>query len=541
MATGRNLPINRGASAQKMAEEIFGDSVTVVGASYTGDRNSSGIYRNGDDVSDVATPGDTGVILSTGRVRDFTRNNGDPNRSASTTTNTRGENNNPDFNAAAGTRTYDASYIDVDFVPTGEVLTMQFVFASEEYPEFQTSVYQDFVGVWINGSQVDLVVGNGDTDPANINADTNQNLYLDNASDAYNTEMDGLTLTLSLSIPVIPDAVNSIRIGVADVADANYDSNLLIAADSVQTSLVAEADSLTMAPDATRSLDVLANDIMADPAGTLTITHINGQPAVAGQPVTLPSGQVVTLTADGQLEVQGDGDTETVHFTYGIEDGLGTTDVGIVTLNSVPCFVAGTRIETETGARPVEELAPGDLVLTRDEGLQPLRWIGRREVAAEGAFAPIRIAAGTLGPHGEIWLSPLHRVLMTDYRAELMFGEAEVLIAARDLVRRRGVRRVSGGTVCYVHLLFDRHQVVYSEGLATESFLPGPQSTESFDRATLDEIAALFPELDPETGAGYGAAARRMLKAHEAALLAEPAPRPRIPPPPRSARAVRVA
>ena len=67
--------------------------------------------------------------------------------------------------------------------------------------------------------------------------------------------------------------------------------------------------------------------------------------------------------------------------------------------------------------------------------------------------------------------------------------------------------------------MFDRHQVVFTEGLATESFLPGPQTTKSLEREIVDEICAIFPELDPVTGAGYGTAARRTLRHFEANLL----------------------
>ena len=103
--------------------------------------------------------------------------------------------------------------------------------------------------------------------------------------------------------------------------------------------------------------------------------------------------------------------------------------------------------------------------------------------------------------------------------AELLFGEAEVLVAAKDLVNDNSITRRTGGTVDYVHLLFDRHQVVYSEGLATESFLLGPQTTQSFERDIVKEICAIFPELDPATGDGYSAAARRTLRHFEAQVL----------------------
>ena len=157
--------------------------------------------------------------------------------------------------------------------------------------------------------------------------------------------------------------------------------------------------------------------------------------------------------------------------------------------------------------------------MTQDDGAQPLRWIGHRRVAAIGDFAPIQIAANTFGRHRALLLSPLHRVLIRDSLAELLFGEREVLIAARDLVNDRSVRRIEGGMVDYVHILFDRHQVVFSEGLATESFLPGPQTTRSFESEIVAEICTLFPEIDPQTGAGYSPAVRRTLKSYEARLL----------------------
>ncbi len=90
---------------------------------------------------------------------------------------------------------------------------------------------------------------------------------------------------------------------------------------------------------------VLANDV-SQPGASLVITHLNGVPVVAGQIVTLPSGQQVRLNADGTITIFGDGQAENLRFTYTVSDGLGNTDVGLVTINSVPCFVAGTLIRT---------------------------------------------------------------------------------------------------------------------------------------------------------------------------------------------------
>lgn len=517
MATGAELTYTTNATALTLANTIFGSGVTVNGASYSGPANSSAIYSNG-QLSPGVVPANTGVILSTGNARDFTQSSGDPNRSTGTSTDTTGTNNNAAFNTIAGTNTYDAVWLDVDFTPVGNTMTMSFVFASEEFPEYINSQFNDVVGVWINGTHVPISVGNGSTSVNNINGSTQQNLFVSNTNDAYNTEMDGFTVVMTLTIPVNPGVVNSIRIGIADAADSSYDSNLLIGGDSIQTTLVALDDSVNLNPSGTKTLDVLANDI-APSGATLTITHINGVAVTAGSTITLPSGQTVTLNADGTFTITGDGQVETKNFTYSVSDGLGHTDTGFVKINSIPCFVAGTAIRTPNGDVAVETLQPGDLVMTHDDGPQPLRWIGSRTVAAQGNFAPVHIRADTFGQHGDLMVSPLHRVLIRDSLSELLFGEAEVLVAAKDLVNDRSVRYVSGGDVTYVHLLFDRHQVVFSEGLATESFLPGPQTTKSFEADIVAEICALFPEIDPETGHGYSPAARRTLRSFEAQLL----------------------
>ncbi|MCU0802667.1 MAG: choice-of-anchor L domain-containing protein [Rhodobacteraceae bacterium] len=518
MATGAELNYNVNASALTMANAMMGSGVTVVGASYTGPRDSSATFTNG-NLAQGVVPTSSGVILSTGNVRDFTQSSGDPNRSASTSTDTSGINNNAQFNAVAGTTTYDAVWIDVDFVPSGNVMTMRFVFSSEEYPEYVNSNFNDVMGVWINGTYVPISVGNGTSSINNINPITQPNLFQDNTGDAFNTEMDGFTVTLTLTIPVNAGRVNTIRIGIADAGDSQYDSNLIIVGDSVQTVLVAQDDVDTMFATGEKTLNVLGNDIYTA-SGTLRITQINGVNVVAGQVVTLPSGQQIRLNADGTITVIGNGDVEQVNFTYTVASSAGGhVDTGIVKVTTIPCFVAGTLILTQEGEQLVETLRPGDLVMTKDDGPQPLRWIGHRRVPAAGALAPIEIAAGTFGNHRRLLVSPQHRVLVRDSLAELLFGEAEVLVSAKDLVNGRSVRVIEGGTVDYVHLLFDRHQIVSSEGLATESFLPGPQSTQMFEQAVLEEILSLFPELDPRTGEGYSPAARRTLRAFEAQLL----------------------
>ena len=209
-----------------------------------------------------------------------------------------------------------------------------------------------------------------------------------------------------------------------------------------------------------------------------------------------------------------------------MSDEAGNTDIGFVTLTTTPCFVAGTLIDTPRGPVPVEMLRPGDMVRTRDHGPQPLRWLGLSTRRAAGADAPVRIAAGALGPHGALELSPNHRVMIADAAAELFFAEAEVLVRARDLAGQPGIaRREDGRAVRYLHLLFDRHEIVRGNGLWSESYHPGPETMTGFDAQAEDELRRLFPGVfDGTAPAGFGPAARRVLRRHEAGLLIGSAP-----------------
>lgn len=519
MPIAQALPINTSATALQMANNIFGAGITVNSATYTGDARSSGIYTNGDVISSELTPGDTGVILSTGLATGVTNNSGtlNTNTTAGRSTDTVGPNGDADFNSIAGGFTFDASFLTINFTPNGNLLTLDFVISSEEYPEFINSAFLDVVGIWVNGTQATVTVGNGNVSVGNINGNTAANLYNDNMADQFNTEMDGFTVTLSVAAPVNAGVPNTIKIGVADVSDSGYDTNLLIAGGSAQASLVAIDDETNIGLNSSRTIDVLGND--ATTGGTLTITHVNGIAVVAGSSITLTSGQTVTLNADGTFTVLSDGDVETAYFTYTVNNGLGQTDTAIVQVNQLPCFVAGTLIDTPNGPVPVQELRPGDLVLTLDNGVQPLRWIGAREIEARDNFAPIRICAGSYGAEADVLLSPQHRVLIRDVWAELLFGESEVLVKAKDLVNGKTVRREeSGEAVTYVHLLFDQHNIVTSSGLLSESYLPGPMMRHTFPEESCAEIITLFPELADIDSSGWEAA-RPILKTYEAQAL----------------------
>lgn len=528
MANALELSINTSATAMQMAEAMFGAGITIKAAKFTGDAYSKGIYSGALNTIPGISPTDGGVILSTGHVTDFTSgtqtSSTNTNKIESTSTDTSGIDGYTPLKDLDGAQIYDAAIFEADFIPTTNFLTMQFVFSSEEYLEYVKAGFNDAFGVWVNGKFVPFALsGDGHVAIDTVNNVMNSDLYINNPSslDLYNTEMDGFTVTLTLKAPVEAGKNNNIKIAIGDAGDALYDSNLLVMADSIQCVTFANNDTATIDANTAAKLNVLAND-NATGGGGLTITKINGVAVTAGQTVVLPSGEKITLNADGTLTILTDGDAGTESFSYTVKDSLGNTDVGFVTVTTkaLPCFVAGTPISTAKGERAIESLKPGDMVLTRDHGYQPLRWIGRADHRAIGKAAPVRLKAGALGDHGEVWLSQNHRVMLTSVWAELMFGENEVLVHAKELVNDGSVRIIEDGRrITYVHLLFDQHEIVTTAGLESESYHPGRQTIDAFDAATRDEILSLMPNMDAWMGYGYGPTARTSLRHPEAVAL----------------------
>lgn len=181
----------------------------------------------------------------------------------------------------------------------------------------------------------------------------------------------------------------------------------------------------------------------------------------------------------------------------------------------VTCFVAGTLITTPDGDVSIESLKAGDLVQTMDHGAQTIRWIGSTTVPATGKSAPVVISKGALGNDRELAVSPQHRMLLSGWKAELMFGEAEVLCAATHLVNGDTIYRREGGEVEYFHILFDSHEIVFAQGTPSESFHPGEQGFGNMAEETREEIFELFPELRNDL-TSYGPTTRASLKGFEA-------------------------
>lgn len=174
-------------------------------------------------------------------------------------------------------------------------------------------------------------------------------------------------------------------------------------------------------------------------------------------------------------------------------------DPGEVRLADLVCvaFTTGTMITMAGGAQaPIETLRPGDRVLTRDSGPQPLRLVTRATMRALGSFAPVVIPAGTLGNEGDLVVSPHHRIFLYR-RGEKRLGDtSEVLVQAKHLVDGEHVWRREGGYVDYYALVFDHHEIVYAEGIPVESLQVSEATLSLMPEELTAEIRARLPGLN---------------------------------------------
>lgn len=193
----------------------------------------------------------------------------------------------------------------------------------------------------------------------------------------------------------------------------------------------------------------------------------------------------------------------------------------------VICFTRGTLVTTPSGPRPVEDLVEGDLVSTKDDGPAEVLWTGARRMSGARLHAmpelrPVRLRAGAVDgriPSPDLVVSPQHRILIKGPSARALFGDPEVLVAARDLIDDRGILVERGlSEVTYVHILLPRHQIVWANGVETESFHPASTNLETITEDQRAQLLATLPgiEVDP---AAYGASARKALTADEAAIF----------------------
>lgn len=187
--------------------------------------------------------------------------------------------------------------------------------------------------------------------------------------------------------------------------------------------------------------------------------------------------------------------------------------------DSMVCFTQGCRILTAFGDLPVQDLRVGDLVHTVDNGLQPIRWIGSREVSRSRIdvadhLRPVIIRRDSFGPglpSNDIRVSQKHRIVLETPEITRAFGDGGIFAPASVLLSESTILLdPAPKDTRYIHLLFDEHQVIFADGIPSESFYPCPNGLMSLTPENRAEVFAIMPAL-ADHPLRYGPCARPLL------------------------------
>ena len=259
--------------------------------------------------------------------------------------------------------------------------------------------------------------------------------------------------------------------------------------------------------------------VAIDDNGTLDsfISFDDGAPITATEGIAngTTSTQIGQAGGGSSLETDDDGAT---YFTQPNPNG------GVI-----PCFTPGTYIATPLGERPVEDLIAGDLIITRDHGLQAIRWVGHKVITGARLFAspelqPIEIKEDAFGqgqPSRDMMVSPQHRMVINNDLAARHYGNQELLVPAKAMTPNSRIATATVKKTTYIHMLLDHHEIIFANGVATESFHPNKAVMNGLEQTVQDEIYQIFPDLRTGISAGYGPTALPALSVTEGQLLAE--------------------
>lgn len=418
------------------------------------------------------------------------------------------------------------SFIDAGYDPAAVQITLieyntggdtLGTFTLDDQTGFETAVDNLSAGGLTNyEAGLDEVLGTWSADSTVDDGDTNSIVFL---SDGFRNRGDNASDEVTELETLYNATVTAIGVGSnSSLSDLNVIDNTG-GAERVDD-LADLVDIITSPPPLPELISV---DLLVDGVNYGTFTPGDGVL------VETPLGFIINCQdIEGWPYTPGENIEVTAVANFGDGSMLATTSVLIpVTI----CFGAGTQILTSKGYREIDTLEIGDEVMTRDNGLQPIRWIGSTSIPAAAMqndpnLRPVKIAAGTFGanmPETDLIVSRQHRILVDDWRAQVLFDSERVLVPAHSLVNETTVTNAATEEgVTYFHIVFDEHEVIDAQGLMTESFHPCRATVLGMAPEARLELFKLFPELSPDNGeAAAFEPAYPMLKAFEGRMLAD--------------------
>ncbi len=250
---------------------------------YTGNPNAVGYFQNGNNSIGI----NEGIILTSGNAESAIG----PNLLTGTTTIWGTTGGSPELASIATAGIRDLCEYEIRFTPTANTLTFQYVFASEEYPEFVGSTFNDVFGFFISqaggaGPFTNIALIPGTTTPVsinNVNGGSNASFYI--AGNTTNIEYDGFTTVLTATANVIPCQLYTIKLAISDVGDGQLDSGVFLAANSFNVGGIVTTPA-TPTPDTTlvEGCDdgTMTFSLPVPPDGPYTVNYTVGGTATMG-------------------------------------------------------------------------------------------------------------------------------------------------------------------------------------------------------------------------------------------------------------------
>jgi len=238
---------------QAVVDVLLGQGVTVSNITFNG--QPGGLLNEqigGFNATNTFLGINEGVIIATGSIN----NAMGPNSSGSSGLGGGNAFSDPDLVLLSGNPSInDAGILEFDFIPTGDSLKFDFIFASEEYLEFVNSVNDAFgffvSGPGINGpyqnNAINIALVPGTSQPVTINdvnSTVNPSFYVDNGDGwtaPYNgspqyVQYDGYTVVMTARAEVTCGLTYHIKICIGDASDTAWDSAVFLQAGSFTSS-----------------------------------------------------------------------------------------------------------------------------------------------------------------------------------------------------------------------------------------------------------------------------------------------------------------
>lgn len=246
--------------AQLVQNVLVGTGVTVSNITYTGSANSIGAFTTGATPTNLGLT--SGIIMSTGFVNGANATSIPPAIGCAATnfeSSISSSASDPDLQALVSSTISDACVLQFDFLPLSDTIKFRYVFASEEYPEFVCSTFNDVFGFFVTGANpaggnytaknIALIPGTALPVAINtVNTGTNSgsdpscvllySMYYVNNTGGTSIVFDGFTTVLTAWCKVIPCTPYHIKLAIGDAGDESYDSGVFLEANSFSTSAV---------------------------------------------------------------------------------------------------------------------------------------------------------------------------------------------------------------------------------------------------------------------------------------------------------------